>query len=194
MKSYRFVGMVAPTCLVADLGMSIPYGVEVSIPVESSNTSKDLWVAVNTGKIQRLGPSTVHREAKSPDSSPTLPSPPIPVTTQGGGGGSSKVLEAILAEQVKISREILRAQIETNDLLNQILSAARSGGMSFQGGQIAGSNTVADNNSSQPPIFIPSLSVVSPSINLPVKTEDRKDDLLSSRAEKIRKSKNETPA
>lgn len=192
MKSYRFVGMVAPTCLVADLGMSIPYGVEVSIPAEASNTSKDLWVAVNTGKIQRLGPSTIHRETKSPDSSPTLPSPPIPVTTQGVG--SYQVLEAILAEQVKISREILRAQIETNDLLNQILSAARSGGMSFQGGQIAGSNTVADNNSSQPPIFIPSLSVVSPSINLPVKTEDRKDDLLSSRAEKIRKSKNETPA
>lgn len=192
MKSYRFVGMVAPTCLVADLGMSIPYGVEVSIPAEASNTSKDLWVAVNTGKIQRLGPSTVHREAKSPDSSPTLPSPPITVTAQGVG--SYQVLEAILAEQVKISREILRAQIETNDLLNQILSAARSGGMSFQGGQIAGSNTVADNNSSQPPIFIPSLSVVSPSINLPVKTEDRKDDLLSSRAEKIRKSKNETPA
>lgn len=192
MKSYRFVGMVAPTCLVADLGMSIPYGVEVSIPAEASNTSKDLWVAVNTGKIQRLGPSTIHRETKSPDSSPTLPSPPITVTAQGVG--SSQVLEAILAEQVKISREILRAQIETNDILNQILSAARSGKMSFQDHEGQGSNTVADNNSSQTPIFIPSLSMVAPSINLPVKTEDRKDDLLSSRAERIRKSKNETPA
>lgn len=144
------LGMIVPTCVLADIGMDVPHQRTVTIPGEKALKSKDLWRSIGQKSLMRLpnGPGRV----------------PPPVLGDHSNDTVLQRLEALEQEnhQIRVGLQeqavrLERFEKESEGKLDEVLRLLRSG-IVMTATSVSPSKTVPHQDSGvveDAPIFIP---------------------------------------
>lgn len=181
------VGRTNPMHVIHDLGVTVPWGHEVSIPFDKAQVSKDLWVSISEKKVFRMGDWV-------PDS---IPTPPNPQDPKGQLSVSGETLIQQIAETNVLLRGLVAKQQEQIDVLHAVLRQLQVGvPASVPLGSVVpvGSPPSSFDGGPEIPMFIPDVSSSPLNFKMDVKEETSSDSGVASAAQRLRDRRKGNPS
>jgi len=173
--------------VIHDLGVTVPWGHEVSIPFDKAQVSKDLWVSISEKKVFRMGDWV-------PDS---IPTPPNPQDPKGQLSVSGETLIQQIAETNVLLRGLVAKQQEQIDVLHAVLRQLQVGvPASVPLGSVVpvGSPPSSFDGGPEIPMFIPDVSSSPLNFKMDVKEETSSDSGVASAAQRLRDRRKGNPS